>query len=90
MSSSVSLIVPVYNEEENIRPLYDQLCQVMNSLERPVEAVIVDDGSTDKTRELLREVAAKDDRFKIVCFRRNYGKRQPCKPASNMPRAISW
>ena len=73
MSSSVSLIVPVYNEEENIRPLYDQLCQVMNSLERPVEAVIVDDGSQDRTRELLRVVAAKDDRFKIVCFRRNYG-----------------
>lgn len=69
----VSLIVPVFNEEDNIRPLYSQLSLVMDQLNRPTELILVDDGSSDETPERLREVANLDPRLVIVSFRRNYG-----------------
>ncbi len=49
MSVEVSLIVPVFNEVDNVQPLYEQLASVMDSLGKSVELVIVDDGSTDGT-----------------------------------------
>lgn len=73
MTADVSLIVPVYNEVDNIQPLYDQLASVMDSLGRTVELVIVDDGSTDGTTQQLKRLAAIDSRLTIVEFRRNYG-----------------
>jgi len=72
-SSSVSLVIPVYNEQDNIRPLYQQLRSVMDNLGRPVEAVFVDDGSSDATVERLAEIVATDKRVCVVRFRRNYG-----------------
>ncbi len=71
--TSVSLVIPVYNEEDNILPLYEQLCQVMDKLDRPVEAVFVDDGSKDSTWKRLSELSARDYRIRAVRFRRNYG-----------------
>ena len=70
---SVSLVVPIYNERENIRPLFYQLQETVDGLGRPCEIVFVDDGSTDGTREQLDEVAHEDPRVKIVRFRRNFG-----------------
>lgn len=70
---TISLVVPVYNEEENIQPLFEQLRTVMDGLNRPVEAVIVDDGSIDKTHAELKRITAIDSRFVVVQFRKNYG-----------------
>ncbi len=70
---SVSLVVPVFNEEDNIRPLCEQLRSVMDRLKRPVEVVFVDDGSSDATSVRLAEAVATDSRFRVVRFRKNYG-----------------
>ncbi|MFO0902927.1 MAG: glycosyltransferase family 2 protein [Pirellulales bacterium] len=70
---SVSVVVPVYNERENIRPLCENLTQTLVAYGHPYEIVIVDDGSRDGTVEELRALAAADDRIKVVLFRRNYG-----------------
>lgn len=70
---SVSLVVPVYNEEDNVAPLYEQLREVMDSLARPVELVFVDDGSKDKTSQRLVDLVDGDSRVRVVRFRRNYG-----------------
>lgn len=73
MSVEVSLIVPVFNEVDNVQPLYEQLTSVMDSLGKSVELVIVDDGSTDGTTQKLHSLANQDSRLTVVAFRRNYG-----------------
>jgi glycosyltransferase involved in cell wall biosynthesis len=70
---SVSVVVPVFNEEENVQLLYAQLTAALPELEQPWEILFVDDGSTDGTRARLDELAARDERVKIVRFRRNFG-----------------
>ena len=70
---SVSVVVPVYNEVDNVPLLYGQLAKVLPELERPWEIVFVDDGSTDGTVERLKELAALDPCVKVVRFRRNFG-----------------
>ncbi len=69
----VSIVIPVYNEHDNIVPLYQQLDAVCRGLARDCEFLLIDDGSTDGTRERLRDIAAVDGRVKVVFFRRNYG-----------------
>lgn len=69
----VSLVLPVYNEEDNVEPLYQALTAVMNQLPMPCEAVLVNDGSSDATAERLDSVAARDGRFTVVHLRRNFG-----------------
>ncbi len=68
-----SIIAPIYNEEGNIQTLYDRICGVMDSMGEPWELVTVNDGSRDRSLELLEAVAAKDSRIKIVNFARNFG-----------------
>src|SRR5262245_55178846 len=70
---SVSVVVPICNELENISPLYQQLAAVLPSMGRWWEIVFVDDGSTDGSTDRLKEFAARDERVKVVRFRRNYG-----------------
>jgi glycosyltransferase involved in cell wall biosynthesis len=70
---SLSIVVPICNELDNIPPLYQQLAAVLPSLKRPWEIVFVDDGSTDGSSERLAELAAREERVKVVQFRRNYG-----------------
>jgi glycosyltransferase involved in cell wall biosynthesis len=70
---SVSLVIPMYNERDNVRPLYDQLAAACARLPDPVEILFVDDGSRDGTAARLDELAERDPRVKIVRFRRNYG-----------------
>ena len=70
---SISVVVPICNELENIPLLYQQLAAVLPSLARPWEVVFVDDGSTDGSSKRLKELAARDERVKVVRFRRNYG-----------------
>ena len=68
-----SVVLPVYNEQDNVIPLYRELTPVMLGLQKPYEIIFVDDGSTDRTFEALQYVAKMDKRVKIVKFRRNFG-----------------
>jgi glycosyltransferase involved in cell wall biosynthesis len=72
-TGSVSVVVPIHNEEKTLLPLYDRLVQVLEGLETPFEIVLVDDASTDGGAELLRSLAAVDHRLKVVRLRRNFG-----------------
>ncbi len=69
----LSIVVPVYNEEENIQYLYDQLTEVLEPLRLEYEIICADDGSKDRSFELLKELAKKDPRIKVLRFRRNFG-----------------
>ena len=69
----VSIVVPIYNERENIPLLFEQLRQVMHELDRRCEVILVDDGSRDGSAALLAELAERDERFKVIHFRRNFG-----------------
>jgi glycosyltransferase involved in cell wall biosynthesis len=69
----LSVIVPLYNEEESIRPLYAAIVQALGDIGCTFEMVFVDDGSKDNTAEIAREIARIDSRLRLVKFRRNYG-----------------
>ncbi|HEY8410561.1 MAG TPA: glycosyltransferase family 2 protein [Pyrinomonadaceae bacterium] len=69
----VSIFLPVYNEEPNLRPLHAKLDAALKSLGRSAEIVYVDDGSTDGSLKILREIAEMDGRVRVVALRRNYG-----------------
>jgi glycosyltransferase involved in cell wall biosynthesis len=69
----ISVFLPVFNEEPNLRPLHAKLAAALAALGRTSEIVYVDDGSTDHSLAVLREIARGDDRVRIVALRRNYG-----------------
>ncbi|MDR2337521.1 MAG: glycosyltransferase family 2 protein [Deltaproteobacteria bacterium] len=71
--SLVSVIIPLYNEEDNIQPLYKELCAVANKIQDNVEFILVDDGSKDHTVKVLKKITAGDSRVKLIKFRRNFG-----------------
>ncbi len=68
-----SIVVPLHNEQENVTDLYDRLKAVMETSGGSFELVFVDDGSSDRTFTLLREIAAVDSRVAVVRLRRNFG-----------------
>lgn len=68
-----SIVAPIYNEEGNIQKLYDRISKVMDSTGESWELVTVNDGSRDRSAELLTELSAKDHRVKMVNFARNFG-----------------
>jgi len=70
---SLSIVIPVYNEEGNIGPLIARISEAMCGWEGTVEILFVDDGSTDRTLELLKESQAKDPRIRIAHFLKNMG-----------------
>lgn len=70
---NVSVIVPIYNERENIARLHAQLNEVLPRLGRSYEIVFVDDGSTDASDVELRKLAEQDEAVRVVRFRRNFG-----------------
>lgn len=69
----ISVFLPVYNEELNLPPLHAKLDDALSKLGRSAEIVFVDDGSTDDSLKVLRAIAAKDDRVRVVALKRNYG-----------------
>ncbi len=68
-----SIVVPLHNEQENVTDLYARLKSVMEASGESFEMVLVDDGSTDGSFPLLREIAAVDSRVTVVKLRRNFG-----------------
>lgn len=75
--SLLSVIVPCYNEEENVPDFYAELMKNASFFEErgmDVEILYIDDGSKDKTVEAVRELRKKDDRIRLVSFSRNFGK----------------
>ena len=71
---AISLVIPVYNEKESVRPLYEQICASMEATGEIFEIVFVDDGSTDGSFNALRALHASDPRVHVIRFRRNFGK----------------
>lgn len=69
----ISILVPVYNEEENLPRLYEQISGVAEREQLDIEVILVDDGSTDRSYEVLADLAARDSRLRVVRFRRNFG-----------------
>ena len=69
----ISIVIPLYNEEESIPALWEGLDEAIANYGQPAEVIIVDDGSKDRSFALLSEIAAKDPRFTIIRFRRNFG-----------------
>ncbi len=69
----ISIVIPIYNEYENIALLYEKLSKELLLLNREFEVILVNDGSVDGSDKLLADVAEKDARFKVVNLRRNFG-----------------
>jgi glycosyltransferase involved in cell wall biosynthesis len=69
----ISVVIPVYNEEENIRPLHEALKKVLDALGRQYEIIFVDDGSTDGTLAVLEGLRAGDRSLTVLSMRRNFG-----------------
>lgn len=70
----ISVVVPGFDEEESIRPLYDEVKQVLDAHGEPWELIFVDDGSRDRTIDAMDAVAAEDSRVIVLKFARNFGK----------------
>ncbi|MCB9764115.1 MAG: glycosyltransferase family 2 protein [Alphaproteobacteria bacterium] len=73
MTATVSVIVPVYNEEGNLNPLHSAICAALDGADIGFEVLYVDDGSQDGSHDELRRLAAEDDRVRVMRFVRNYG-----------------
>ena len=69
----ISVIIPVFNEEENIHLLYEKLVNSLTIINHSWEAIFIDDGSIDRLFEALRKISAKDSRIRVVKFVRNFG-----------------
>src|ERR1019366_5906330 len=68
-----SVVVPVFNEQGNVEALASSVVAAMERIGEPFELLFVDDGSRDRTPELLRKIAAREPRVRVVRFTRNYG-----------------
>jgi len=73
MKITYSIVVPIFNEKDNISELHRRTSEVMNSTGEPWELVLVDDGSTDGSTDMIRELAEKDKHVRPVIFARNFG-----------------
>jgi len=69
----ISIVIPIYNEEEVLPQLGDRLAEPLGKLALDCEVVFVDDGSKDRSIELLRDLATKEPRFRVASFSRNFG-----------------
>jgi dolichol-phosphate mannosyltransferase len=81
-----SVVVPMYNEEESLPMLYQRIVDVMEPTGETWEFVLVDDGSSDRTAEMIRELAEKDKRVRQVIFARNFGQQNAVKAGLDFTR----
>ncbi|MBN1253880.1 MAG: glycosyltransferase family 2 protein [Deltaproteobacteria bacterium] len=69
----ISVVIPIFNEERNIAPLYRGLKAVLEGMEAEYEVIFIDDGSDDASSEVLQGLAKNDKRAKVIQFRKNFG-----------------
>lgn len=69
----ISIVIPFYNEEDNIEELHEQLSRVLRGLSVPYESIFIDDGSTDRSHELLLKLFESDKTVKVIRLRKNFG-----------------
>ncbi len=70
----LSIVVPLYNEEESLNPLASEIKKTLRNININFEVVFVDDGSNDNSLKTIKDICHQDHRFKYVSFRKNYGK----------------
>ncbi len=85
----LSVVIPVHNEESSLLPLYDQLIAVLERVGKPFEIIVVDDCSTDGSRELLANLVAHDERLRVVLLRRNFGQTAALAAGFELARGIT-
>ena len=73
ISPSLSIVVPLYNEEESVELLYSAIVDAVKDIGETTELIFVDDGSQDRTFEVAEKIAADDASLRVIKFRRNYG-----------------
>jgi len=80
----ISVVIPVYNEQENLEILYDELKKNLSALADKYEVIFVDDGSTDGSQKILEKMKNREEsRLKIIELRRNFGKAAAYKAGFN-------
>src|SRR3990167_9399858 len=70
----LSVVVPIYDEEESVLAFYAELLKELSKLAKEYEIIFIDDGSRDKTLEIIKDLEKKDENVKVFSFRRNHGK----------------
>ena len=70
----ISLVVPLFNEEESVIPLINEIRKALKPVNKPYEVIFVDDGSTDGSLKNIKDAMKTDNRIKFLSFRKNYGK----------------
>ncbi|HEU5121354.1 MAG TPA: glycosyltransferase family 2 protein [Candidatus Saccharimonadales bacterium] len=73
-SKTISIVIPIYNEAPNVRPLYEALRSIIKKIPHQFELIFVDDGSKDDSVVKIKSVAKKDKQVKVVALARNFGK----------------
>lgn len=73
MNKKISIVVPVFNEQDNILVFYQAICETMSSLNYDFELLFIDDGSADQTAFLIQNLSTQDSRIKLYLLSRNYG-----------------
>jgi glycosyltransferase involved in cell wall biosynthesis len=74
LPETLSILIPVFNEEENITPLYNKLFAVLKKTGRPYEVIFIDDdGSSDGSLEILLDISNSNSNVKVISFSRNFG-----------------
>lgn len=73
IKDTVSILIPIYNEEENLFPLSERLIHTLKKIGRPYEIIFIDDGSTDGSFDTLIEISKKFPNIKVVSLSRNFG-----------------
>lgn len=69
-----SLVIPFYNEEDSLTELHDKIIEVMRHMKMSYEIIFIDDGSTDKSADIIKKLSLKNSRISLIQFVRNYGK----------------
>lgn len=73
IKETISVLIPIFNEEENISPLYDKLTTALKKAGRPYEVIFIDDGSSDGSLEILLDINKRDPNVKTISLSRNFG-----------------
>jgi glycosyltransferase involved in cell wall biosynthesis len=73
VSVALSVVIPVLNEAQNLEALHREFTAALESTRQPYELIVVDDGSTDQSFDVLRRLHQQDPRLRVIRFRRNYG-----------------